>query len=165
MTELTAARLKELLRYTKRTGLFTWRVNRTRGVRAGDVAGCTTSQGYITICIAGKQYRAHRLAWLYTTGEWPKNEIDHRNGVRNDNRWRNLRDVTRLINAQNQLRPHPNNKDSKLLGVFRQNKGHSRWRARICVAGKRINLGSFSTKEEASAAYTAAKQQHHNVGV
>lgn len=58
--------------------------------------------GYLESKIFDKLYKLHRLIWLWMTGEWPKYEIDHINGVRNDNRWINLRDVTHRENMMNQ---------------------------------------------------------------
>lgn len=49
-------------------------------------------------------FLAHRLVWLYMTGKWPENQIDHDNGDATDNRWVNLDDVTRSKNGMNQKR-------------------------------------------------------------
>ena len=96
-------RLHDVLHYDPLTGVFRWRV--ARGSRAaGDVAGGISGAGYRQIGIDGRYYQASRLAWLYTTGEWPDGEIDHKNGVHDDNRWDNLRDVTHTENNQNQRR-------------------------------------------------------------
>lgn len=96
-------RLQELLEYAPETGVFRWRVNRT-SVRAGTMAGRLDSKGYRQISVDGQRYGAHRLAWLYMNGEWPKHEIDHVNGDRDDNRIANLRDVVRTINMRNKRR-------------------------------------------------------------
>ncbi|MCK9994454.1 MAG: hypothetical protein Dbin4_02974, partial [Alphaproteobacteria bacterium] len=101
MAELTQSRLKELLHYDPDTGVFTRRVQTSSNARVGDVAGCLHPEGYRHIQIDGKRYAAHRLAWLYMTGEWPTNQLDHLNGVRDDNRWGNLREATHGQNQQN----------------------------------------------------------------
>jgi hypothetical protein len=101
-TDLTQARLKELLDYNPDTGIFTRKVSRP-GFRVGDVAGSLTERGYIKIGIDGKNYSAHRLAWLYVHGKSPDNCIDHINGVRDDNRISNLRDVTSQENSSTVL--------------------------------------------------------------
>src|SRR5690349_15052213 len=96
---LTQQYLKEILHYDPETGVFIWYTSRGH-CKAGNVAG-SLNLGYILIGICNFKYQAHRLAWLYMTGEWPTFEIDHKNGVSSDNRWENLREATRIINGQN----------------------------------------------------------------
>jgi hypothetical protein len=80
--------LRELLSYDPKTGMFTWRIRSARRVHIGDVAGGVNGRGYLTIRVDGRQYLAHRLAFLHMTGSWPKKEhIDHINMDRADNRW------------------------------------------------------------------------------
>ena len=85
---ITEARLKERLHYDPDTGIFTWLKMSRQPKRLGSVAG-GRCDGYIQIYLDGLIYRAHRLAWLYMTGEWPVGYLDHKNGVRDDNRWCN----------------------------------------------------------------------------
>jgi len=95
--------LNEILDYNPNSGEFTHK-NRDwpNAWRNGKKAGCANCvSGYIQIRIGGEIYYAHRLAWLITYGSWPKNQIDHINGVRNDNRIANLRDVTSYKNQRN----------------------------------------------------------------
>jgi hypothetical protein len=94
---LTAERLRELLDYDPETGVFTRRITtgRNRRWKAGDkVSGRpSATTGYLGIGIGKRRYAAHRLAWLWMTGEWPKNLMDHRDCDRTNNRWVNLREV------------------------------------------------------------------------
>src|SRR5215467_8628570 len=99
MGEIDATRVREVLDYDFETGRFTWRVKRTR-VTVGDLAGCLDAGRY-KIRISGRNYWAHRLAFLWMTGEWPQGEVDHKNGNPTDNRWSNLRDATRPQNQHN----------------------------------------------------------------
>ena len=90
---LTQSELKSLLHYDPETGLFTWIAPLSNRVQVGDVCSTVAPIGYILIGVRGQKLYAHRLAWLYMTGEWPENQIDHINCVKTDNRWANLREV------------------------------------------------------------------------
>jgi len=83
------------------TGLFVWKEQIGRRIRVGEVAGSYDKDGYIIIQIGGVKYKAHRLAYLYMTGEWPEEEIDHKDGNPANNVWSNLRDSTRVENIIN----------------------------------------------------------------
>lgn len=97
---LTQEELKRMLHYESETGIFTWKINKRGPVKRGDVAGKTNGRGYRVIKIDGAYYYAHRLAWFYITGNWPK-ETDHINRVKTDNRMVNLREVTHSLNNRN----------------------------------------------------------------
>ena len=149
--------LKQLLWYDAPTGVFRWRKSANSQTKPWDIAGSLHSQGYVHMMVSGKRYLAHRLAWLYQTGSWPSKSVDHINGVKNDNRWRNLRDVSHSENLQNQTKASKGNK-SGLLGVVTRG---NRITAQIKVNGKIIQLGRFPTSEQAHAAYLSAKAIHH----
>ncbi len=156
---ITYHRLLELLDYDPATGMFRWRVKRHR-VKAGTVAGCLHGTGYVVISADGQIYLAHRLAWLWMTGKWPSDDIDHANLDRSDNRWSNLREATRSQNRAN-APIHAHNK-VRLKGVYRAPaKLDKPFRAEIRKDGKRYFLGYFKTKEEAHAAYGAAATSLH----
>lgn len=151
--------VKELLDYDRSTGIFRWKLKSARNVRVGDIAGCDNGQGYLGIRIEGVQYRAHRLAWFYVYGEWPKGGIDHINGQRADNRIGNLRQATPAQNKQNSRRPMSNN-TSGLLGVCKD-RNRPGWKAQIKLHGKSYYLGAYATAEDAHAAYLKAKREIH----
>lgn len=153
---LDAQTLRGLLSYDRETGVFTWLVRRGRTANAGSPAGHLNG-GRISIRVLGRLYFASRLAWLYETGEWPAQHIDHINGNPSDNSFKNLRDVPRTINMQN-LRAAKRNSRLGLLGISM--KG-SRYQAQICISGKAFHLGYFDTAEEASSAYITAKRDFH----
>ena len=154
--------IKQWLKYDPTSGMFFWVKKPQRGIRAGARAGMRKQDsGYRRVKIEGKWYYEHRLAWLYMTGVIPSLEIDHINGVPDDNRWENLRQATSTINKQNQRRAHINNKSTGILGVYPNKKG---FLARITVAKRPKHLGTFKTKKEASAAYIKAKRIHHPGG-
>lgn len=145
---LTVDRLHEVLDYNPETGVFTRRVT-----RPGRVAGSVNSTGYLQIEIGGRTYCAHRLAWLYTYGEWPPNELDHINRNKSDNRISNLRPATRQQNCWNTRRHFK----TKPKGVsFEPQRRGKKYRASIQGRERRLSLGLFNTAEEAHAAYKAA---------
>ena len=155
---LTRERLKELLDCDFETGVLRWRVKPNRRIRVGSIAGTINDFGYRIVPVDGRRYRAHRLIWFYAHGEWPKNDIDHINGKRDDNRLENLRDVTTAENIQNQVAAHKRNRSGR-LGVTERTYG---FEARICTNGVSKKLGVFKTLEEAEAAYIEAKRRYHS---
>lgn len=148
--------LQAMLDYDRETGVFTWRTDRSSNAKAGDVAGYL-DRGRVKIRVGDKQLLAHRLAWLFVTGEWPTRHIDHFNGNPSDNKFKNLRDVSHAVNLQNQRRARSDNR-SGLLGV-QIKKG--RFTAVIRIAGTAKFLGAFDSAEEAHEVYLAAKRQMH----
>lgn len=149
---LTAERLRELLHYDQETGLFTWRVPRKGTGGMGSTAGRVNSgNGYVDICVDYRRYLAHRLAWLYMTGEWPKNDVDHRDRVRTNNAWSNLRAATRSQNLANASKHRDGAAPFK--GIQRAGKA---WQATIMARGVRKCLGTYATPEEAADAYRRA---------
>ena len=148
--------MKQLLSYNSDTGEFTWTDKAAKKV-AGKPANAKDALGYVCLKINGKMYKAHRIAWAFIHGAWPELHIDHINGKPSDNRISNLRQVDRHANMQNLLRPRSDNKCG-LLGVSPNGKN---WRAEIRVDGKKLNLGTYKTPEEAHAIYVIAKRKYH----
>lgn len=153
---LTQKHLKQFLDYDSETGDFTWTVC-PRAALSGRRAGARDKKGYVQIQLLGKIYKAHRLAWLWMTGAWPEHHIDHRNMVTGDNRWINIRSVSKQINQQNVRQPKSNNR-SGFLGVIKKRK---KWRAAITINKRTKHLGTYDTPEQAHAAYLKAKRQFH----
>ena len=152
---ITQKRLKKLLNYDPDTGIFVWLVSR-KGVRVNAVAG-TLQHGYIVISIDYKLYRAHRLAFLYMTGKFPVNQVDHDNRVRSDNRWKNLNSATNTTNHKNM--PMQRNNTSGYVGVS-WSKQSGKWHVYIWVSGKRIHLGFFINKSNAIKARKSAEVKY-----
>lgn len=155
---ITAKRLRQLLNYDPETGEFVWRVDRGGRFKVGMKAGCVDiSSGYVHIRIERKKYYAHRLAWLYVHGTWPK-EIDHISRSRFDNRMSNLREaVEHIYNTRN--RSISNSNSSGVTGVSWQ-KNINKWFAYIWVNYKRISLGYHQYFSGAVAARVKAEQQY-----
>jgi hypothetical protein len=156
----TAERVRELLDYNPETGIFTWKVFRAGKAVAGSVAGKINSHGYREIRVDGARIGAHRLAFLYVLGRLPKKQVDHKNGIRDDNRMENLREASTAENMQNLRKANADNKSSGLLGASWYGLT-KKWQARIRVEGKQIHIGYFDTAEEAHAAYLKAKAELH----
>lgn len=172
----TQARACAYFNYDPETGLlhtrerdrseFSRPENYTRHIReVGKPRGCPKVDGYVKVCIDGAYYSAHRVAWLIMTGEWviyPAYEIDHINGDRADNRWSNLRKVTKSENQRNAGQRI--NNTSGVHGVNWKPKrttkepNGGRWVARIWNGPRHVYLGTFRTLYEASIARKAAER-------
>ena len=161
---LTYEKAVELFDYNPSTGDLLRRVYRASVAAEGDIAGTKNGCGYLQIVVDGRYYLAHRLAWLLYYGEWPKNNLDHINRDRADNRIENLREAGQEENTKNRTL-NVNNK-SGVCGVC-WNKTRSNWMAYISVKGKHKTLGGFDNFDEAVAARLAANKQygyHENHG-
>ncbi len=143
-------RLHELLNYNSETGIFIWKVSKSRNVRAGSVAGSLHTNGYIYITIDGKKYFGHRLAWLYVHGYFPEHGIDHKDQVRHHNWIDNLREVSDVCNLRNAKPTYANN-TSGIKGVYKD-KATKKWQAQIMINKKQIGLGRFKNKLDAAVA-------------
>lgn len=159
--KISQSKLKEILHYDEKSGLFRWLEKVSWNTFSGAIAGHVDDEGYVRITLLGVKYRAHRLAWLYVNGEWPPCKIDHKNRIRSDNRINNLRLATDMENSQNQGAPHKNNKTSGHLGVS-WDKRECKWRAQIRINGKQTSVGYFETEELANAAYMKKKRDAHH---
>jgi hypothetical protein len=154
--KITLDRVRGLLRYDPDSGIFT-RLVSCKGTAAGTIAG-TTRKGarpYVMICIDREFVLAHRLAWFYVNGRWPKHHIDHINGDPSDNRIANLREATASQNLANQRLSAANTSGFK--GVKRN---RAKWAAKIVVNQKHIHVGNYDTPEEANEAYRAAARRY-----
>lgn len=126
---------------------------------AATIAGWRNDYGYIEITVDYVTFKAHRIVFAMTTGAWPSDQLDHRNGIRHDNRPDNLREAAGALQQQQNMKFSKRNA-SGFRGVG-WHKASQRWRAYIGVRGRTIHLGLFDTPEEAHAAHLAAKKTHH----
>lgn len=167
--------LRQLLRYEPETGDLHWRERTSEmfcnglqtaqhscaiwnGRFAGKLAFTSkTNWGYLQGSIFNQKMLAHRVIWAIHNGAWPKSEIDHINGIRNDNRLTNLRDVTSSANKRNSKKPRDNT--SGKVGVS-WDRHREKWAAYISADNKIINLGRFSQKDDAVAARKNAEIIH-----
>lgn len=154
---LTQARLQELAVYDPVSGIFTRRISRGKW-RAGSRMGSKMVSGYIAIHVDGRDYYAHRLAFLYMCARFPDGTIDHVNGDRGDNRFTNLRDVREKVNHENQRRAKSDNKLG-VLGVHFDAK-RNRYVAQVQSGDVRVGR-RFKTLAEATAYYLETKRRLH----
>jgi hypothetical protein len=154
---LTQERLKYLIEYNPETGIFVWRQKRSPKTLPGDIAG-SRSNGYVVIIVDGYKYPAHRLAWLYMTGSWPAIWIDHKDTVRHNNKWDNLREATPAQNRHNSVVSTRNKSGVKGVSFCARNQF---WIAQCCKDGKNIRIGSYKKLEDAAAAHAAFAKQYH----
>lgn len=151
---ITAEEVRHLLHYDPETGIFTWRNTKNRrliGLRAGRTS---IALGYRTIKIGGAEYYEHRLAFLYMTGEWPA-RVDHINGIKDNNRWANLRECSHSMNMRNS-KLRASNKTTGMTGVH-ERKRDGKFIAQITREGKTEHIGVFDTPEEGRDAYVARR--------
>jgi len=147
--------LRRLFHYDRGTGIVTRKVSTASRSIAGDVVGCKKKAGYLHVGVLGKTRRLHRVVWKWVTGDWPSDMIDHKDGVRDNNVWSNLRDVTTQDNNRNAFR-----KSNNTSGVTGVHRCKARWRAQIRLNRKTVHLGYFDDKDEARAVRKAAEAKH-----
>jgi hypothetical protein len=140
---LTYAHLCENFHYSIITGQFYWLKTKARRNLSKE-AGSIDNTGYRQIRINRTRYISHRLAWFWVTGEWPKHQIDHKNGIRDANYWLNLREATPSQNQHNQEKRK--NNTSGFKGVC-WNKVSQKWQASIMINRKNRTLGRFDDIE------------------
>jgi hypothetical protein len=175
---ITQEIVREFLDYDPETGKLTWQERDRKwfksdhdfnswNTRFAEKEAFTSinGRGYCNGAIFGKNYRAHRIIWLYMTGEFPEDQIDHINHDKTDNKWYNLREVSNQENCKNQSKSK--NNTCGYTGIH-WNKQNQKWIARINIGSyNRICLGSFDLLCEAVSARKAAELKygfHENHG-
>lgn len=155
--------IRQCLDYDPADGRLIWKrrpdVSKSWNTKyAGTIAGSRLNSGvgYIQVYLDGRNYLAHRLIWVVVTGKWPRKCVDHHNHVGTDNRWQNLREADQVQNQKNRLLNK--NSPTGFKGV-RKGEAKGKWAARIMIKRKGYHLGTFSSAEEAHAAYCRAAQK------
>ncbi len=157
-SKLTQSRLKYLLSYNSETGIFAWKNPPSNRVKVGDEAGAIHSRNkYICIRLDSSAHLAHRLAWLYTYGVWPQDQIDHIDGIRNNNCIANLCEVNSVENHKNTKLHGRNTSGNPGVSFY---KKRAKWTASISVDGKRKHLGIFVDKGDAIQARKKAEIEY-----
>lgn len=152
---MNAELVRQLLDYSPATGEFTWRAPVGGRAAAGEPAGTPDSRGYKIIRYKGVGYKAHRLAWLYVYGEWPKGLMDHKDGSTGNNSILNLREAGGTLNGLNVHSPNRNTTSGRRgVSWFAQ---YRKWKASIQYAGRKYFLGHYDDPAEAEEVYLLAK--------
>ncbi|MGX5719901.1 HNH endonuclease [Shinella zoogloeoides] len=163
-----ASALRRLFAYNPETGVLSWRARPLSDFateNAGKVwnskfadkpAGGLNNYGYVRVAIGGKRFLAHRIIWLMQTGEFP-DDVNHENGIHDDNRWSNLRSVSYGERVKNACRRSDNSSGTTGVAWF---KALGQWRAYVTIKGRQKHLGYFDTIDEAKSARELARRQH-----
>jgi hypothetical protein len=149
--QITPELLRSLFSYNKNTGLLT-------RIKNGRRAGFIASNGYFYVSVGNRWLLVHRVIWAIETGHWPKNKIDHKNRIRSDNTWGNIREASDIENGRNISVGNRNTSGFKGVSFHRASK---KWRAQIVAAGTFYSLGLHKTREQASNAYKEAAKKLH----
>lgn len=155
----TQERVQFLFHYDQFTGMLTWKnPPKQKSQLMGARAGGLNQDGYRRIRVDGFKYMSGAVAWLWMTGEWPENEIDHKNLVRDDDVFDNLRKSTRSQNCINKARYYRSNRYG-FRGVKRQPSG--RFTSVVTLNQEDHCLGTYDTVEAAARAYDAGARRYH----
>jgi len=151
---ITQDELKSILHYDPETGIFRW-LTGDNGQIIGGIAGSSSGGKRIRIGINGKQYKAHRLAFMYQLGRWPKNLVDHKNRNPLDNAWKNLREATYSQNLCNTQRKS----STGYKNVYPQSNGT--YYVKICMHNKAVYERGFETVDAAFEYSKILRKQLH----
>lgn len=153
---LSPERLREIIYYDSKEGLFFWKKN---WKEAGYTEN-THSGPRRVITIGGKRYRGARLAWLYVNGRWPSEILDHIDGISDHDAIRNLREATYTQNMYNRKKLSSNTSGYRGVHLLKDNK-NKKWRAQIRINKKIVTLGHFESPAEAGEVYRRAAIKLH----
>lgn len=157
-TDRVCLAIRECLDYNPETGSIIWINPTSNRVKVGDEAGALSKSGYRDIGICNVTVGAHRVAWFLYHNRYPPAFLDHKNGIRHDNRISNLRPATITQNNHN-LSSHRGS-TSRFKGVG-WSKAARKCRAYIYDGGKQKHLGLFIDERDAALAYNKEAQRLH----
>lgn len=157
---ITAEQVRKLFTCDPEKGELRWAYKAPKcRITIGELAGCKYPFGYVVTKINMTRFAVHRLIWIWVYGKWPDGDIDHINGIRDDNRISNLRDVTRSVNREN-LKVALNNNKHGILGAS-WIESRKCYYVAIKVSGKTHFLGLTRDPEDARNRYLEAKRKLH----
>jgi hypothetical protein len=126
--------------------------------RSGDKVYERDDKGYryVRCSIMGSSFdiKIHRIGFYFMTGYLP-DQVDHKNRIKHDNRWRNLRDSNSRQNSINKSTWNA----LLVKGVDKTKSG--KFRARIRIDGQNLTIGLFDRLSDAADAYDSAAYSVH----
>lgn len=146
--------IREFFHYCPVTGVITWRKTRNNRSNVGARVGTLNKDGVWQLSFGYKTYLQHRVAWLYMTGNWPSQVVDHIDGNLANNAWANLRDVSQSVIRQN-MRVASSGTVIGNMGVF---NARGNWQYAINTMGVTLLSGRFKSAKDAHIEYEIAKQ-------
>lgn len=162
MANLAQDLVRELFDYNEATGELIWKVSTAIRIKIGDVAGSLNKiSGYYQVMINNKNYRLHRIIWLWQYGYTPTT-LDHIDRDRTNNKIENLREVT--VSENNQNKSLSSNNTSGYKGV-NWDKREGKWRAKIQLNNKMKHLGYFDNLQDAINARKEGEKLYHTHAV
>jgi hypothetical protein len=157
MNSVSDEELRSAFTYDPNTGEFYYTKNNRPNVNASGRAGRVAGRGYVYLSYRNRAYLAHRVAFLIVEGSWPRDQVDHINGDKTDNRWGNLRHALPSQNQCNRARRIVSKSGTR--GVYATAEG--RWKAEVSFQRKVYRLGHYDSIEDAAAAYQRAVKLLH----
>lgn len=154
LLKINIERLREILDYDSKTGLFHWRLRLSGCIRIGAEAGCVSAQSgreYVVVRFDGIKHLAHRLAWSHHYGEQPPPKIDHEDGDGCHNWISNIREATQSQNCANMRKTIQSS--TGFRGVYPYGTTGKLFEAKAMKEGASVRFGVHDTPEAAYAAY------------
>lgn len=148
--------LKENFSFDAETGILTRRF-KIGHLAAGEPVGHVSNRGYLLFVFRQRRYAVHRAGFAMYYGRWPNLGLDHINLLKTDNRIANLREAT---DSQNLANTGLNSRNTSGYKGVCWHKGERRWRAKIEVNGKCMDIGRYRDIEEARIAYQQAVEKY-----
>ena len=140
---ISADLLNKIFKYEN--GKLYWKEHK-RGRKINKQVGHLSNTGYLQACIDYHNYSIHRLVFLMHN-EYLQEFVDHINGNKVDNRIENLREATASQSQHNKTTQKNNTTGYKGVSLFKRT---GKYRARVKINGKEVNLGYFDTAQEAA---------------
>lgn len=150
-------RLHDLFQVNRETGVLTRKVRVAGSKEPGTPVGCVGSKGYLHVKVDGRLMTVHRIVFALTNGGLPE-FVDHINGIKTDNRPKNLRAATKAENGWNRRNDRSNTSGSKGVTLHRET---GKWQAQCCLNGVKHYLGLYADIEAAASAVRAFREKHH----